>query len=87
MTTTIKELEDHIFLFEEVRVFFRSSQDTIIPKYPFKNTFNDEIFLFQLKDRIEKTYPDLNFEIIDGYGVSKHIRGKRLGDIRKTYVR
>lgn len=87
MAVTIKQLEEHIFSFEEIRVFFRASQNDLVPEYPYKNTFSDDTFLFQLKDRIEKTYPGLNFEIVDGRGMVSHIHGKRLREIRQTYVR
>jgi hypothetical protein len=83
---TIKELEAKIFLEEHIRVVFRIDQNHFVPDYPFKYSVGDKNFYLTFHDRIEKTYPNIDFIAIDGHGMPIERRGRKLSEIRETYA-
>ena len=83
----ISELETHIFMFEQVRVIFRTGLEVMLPRYPFKTPVGDASYLQPLNDRIEKTYTNINFVIIDGEGLIPGLRLKKLKQVRMSYMK
>lgn len=82
---TIAEVEDLIFMNEEVRIIFRSPKDMIVGPYEYKSTFSDVRNVSVLIDRIKDTYPHLEFEIVKGDGTFVKSVIEKLGSIRKSY--
>lgn len=83
---TIKQLEDHIFSFEMVRVIFRAPTVMLVHDYPFKNQISDTTNFSVFKDRLSNNYTGLPFFVVDGYGVEVTRLGHKMGDIRKSYL-
>lgn len=84
---TIQQLEEKIFLQEHVRVIFRIHQNHLVPDYAFEYIVGDGNFYAKLQDRIEKSYPNISFMAIDGYGMPIERRGRKLTEIRETYIK
>lgn len=84
-TCTIEHIEAKLFQFEEVRVIFRHPKTLNVREYPYVKMMGDSTYVWALRERIEKVYPSLEFEIVDGYGIADHYYGKRLNELRKTY--
>lgn len=84
---TIKQLEDHIFSFEMVRVIFRAPTVMLVNDYPFKNQISDTTNFSVFQDRLTNNYAGLPFFVVDGYGVHVTRLGRKMGDIRESYLK
>lgn len=87
MQVTIKELEEQILSLELVVVLFRASKKQTVLKYPFVKQIGDKQYISLLVDRLTNTYPDLEFEIVDGNGNIKHTPITKLSTIRETFYK
>lgn len=83
----IEKLEEQIFQFEEVRVIFRTIKNRLVKPYPYKTLVGDSKLLISLHERLEATYPELSFVIIDGYGLTPGVKAKKLKQVRQSYIR
>lgn len=84
---TVKALEQKLFEFEMVRVFFRIPSSVYVADYPYKNMVSDTNNLSILIDRLKTNYGDIPFNIIDGYGVTDIRLGRKMRDIRDSYTK
>lgn len=84
---TVKALEDKLFLEEHVRVIFRLPSTCLVKDYPFVNQVSDSCFYASFQDRLERTYPDIGFIAIDGFGMPIERRGRKLAEIRESYAK
>lgn len=83
---SIEALEKHLFEFEMIRVIFRAPKICFVPDYPYKNQVSDTTNFSIFHERLKTQYPELAFTVIDGYGVTEHRLGKKIGDIRMSYL-
>ena len=84
---TIKQLEEKLFHLEMVRVFFRLPSSVYVADYHYKNMVSDSNNVSILVQRLETLYPDIPFNIIDGRGVTDIRLGRKMKDIRDTYIK
>lgn len=83
---SIAELEKRLFDKELVRVIFRAPACMLVPDYTYTYIVGDNNNFKILKQRLENTYPDVPFVVIDGYGITRHDLGRKMGDIRNSYL-
>lgn len=83
---TIKELEEKLFLEEHIRIIFRAPIDMMVNEYPYKRNISNDNFYYIFQEKIERAYPNLSFIAIDGHGMPIERRGRKLGEIRETYI-
>lgn len=84
---SVAELEYHLFCFEQVRVIFRLDKNKVLPEYPYKTPVGDASYLQSLHDRLDKTYSETNFVIVDGEGLFPGLKLKKLKQVRMSYVK
>lgn len=70
-----------------VRVFFRIPSSVYVADYPYKNMVSDTNNLSILIDRLKTHYADIPFNIIDGHGSTDIRLGRKMRDIRDSYIK
>lgn len=85
---TIQNLEKYLFDTELVRIIFRAPSSMIVESYQdkYKYVVGDTNNYNILKQRLESLYKDIPFVLVDGFGITRHDLGRKMGDIRNSYL-
>ena len=82
---TVAELEDKIWVLEEIRVVIRAPQSTMVPDYPYSRKISSTTSGTEWANgRIRPLLGDIDFYVVDGSGVRPHGR-TNMGNLRDSY--